>query len=74
MHIVCSNCVVYRVLATWIKRVKIRERPMYILDIGTSEYRHPLRTSVNRCLRSADTDSKKKLRMALWRAESTCDC
>ena len=52
------------------KMMNVRERPMLILNIG----RHPLTKSMNRCLRSADTDSKKKLRTALCRAESTCDC
>ena len=42
--------------------------------IRHQENRHPLRKSVNQCLRSADTDLKKKLRMALHRAKSTCDC
>jgi len=54
--------------------VRNRERPMCTSNIRISAHWHPLTTSVNQYLRSADTDSKKKLWTVLRKAESTCDC
>jgi len=59
------------------RRSRIKAEPYRtssVSNIGHQQHWHPLRKSVNRFLRSADTDSKKKLQTLLRAAESTCDC